>query len=323
MIQIAQFINNDPDEEGGGGVTKEGESYFPLMEVAVTSLLAVGGIATSAAAMVSAAMLKSQYIMAVYIACGVCMVNSFWVTQKQYVLVKYGGLRMMINKMRDELNSLQEGVDILTETVDDLGEEAEGLQDVEQKLDNIARAQGSNTSELISLFNENESLLKNMKLNLREIAVADITEIVLMADRSGDMIIDLKEVTELTLRVQMKLSSHGINLDVNKFKAVVSKDPDISKVLKLVGGIMFDAHAAAGKENNTRNDARQDIDDDEDEEDETTHMFSLQEKFTKGSVGAARGTGTSLSKSTAKVPPRKRREMMRQKQKDAQSHLIV
>eukprot|EP00581_Thalassiosira_minuscula_P005578 CAMPEP_0183736718 /NCGR_PEP_ID=MMETSP0737-20130205/50077_1 /TAXON_ID=385413 /ORGANISM="Thalassiosira miniscula, Strain CCMP1093" /LENGTH=252 /DNA_ID=CAMNT_0025970801 /DNA_START=94 /DNA_END=852 /DNA_ORIENTATION=+ len=214
----------------------------------------------------------------------------------------------------------------MKQTVDDLEEEVAVLHDIEQELDDIAHEQGMNSNEIVSMVNENEHVLKRMKNHLREVALSDVARIVVSSDRNGDMMINLKELNVLTLRIKVQLDAHGVDLDEDRFKAMVRKDNDISHVLKVVGAIMFD-DAIDGKNIDDYADeaqweeARQDnlvgtlglasviarmrrlsskigepIDiGDGDNVVDNTGMFTLQERFTQGSVDIARGTRVSLS----------------------------
>jgi len=320
--QSTETVNTDDSDETT--VIMKADFSFAL---AATALLVIGGVSTSAAAMLSAQTIS------MYVAGGVCILNAPWVAVKQYAIAKVGGLRLGMNQMMGLINLLQEEERILKVTVDDLLEEVECLIDIQKELDDIASEQGYNTDEIVSTVNENESLLKQMQNNLREVAIADITRIVLSSDRDGDMNINLKELNELTLRLELTLKMRGIDLDGEAFKTMVRKDNDISHVLKVIEAIMFEETIDGKEVDEYADEARQDeVRQDDlvgmlaasvigrirrlanstgsDEVDETP-MFTLQDIFTQGSVSAARGTRVSLSKGM-KGPSSRTSQVMRQ-----------
>ena len=71
----------------------------------------------------------------------------------------------------------------------------------------MVEEQGCNTEEVVALVNESEDVLDKMKSHLRELAVADITKIVLRSDISGNMMINLKDLTFVPLQLE-KINIH-------------------------------------------------------------------------------------------------------------------
>lgn len=330
---------DDRKESGNEAVTKKAGP--PTLLGIATALLAVGGLATSFAAIVAV-----QSI-AVYVACGMCILTSPWMAAKQHRIAKEGPrTRHQGNRLREQVNLLTEQERILKATVDDLGEELDCLRDIEKELDGICAEQGLNRTETIALVNENESLLKNLKTCLREIALADITRIILQSDQDGNMNINLKEVRMLTLRIKLSLEQRGIDLDEKAFMALVKKDNDISHVLKVVGAIMFEDESiddqdfgeyvedalqsserqsemvgsmmlASSAFNRMRKLATGSSGEIEDNE---TPMFTLQERFTQGSVDVARGTRVTLSNHS---PPGRTTQVMRQTARSIEASEIL
>ena len=62
--------------------------------------------------------------------------------------------------------------------------------------------------------------------------MTEITRIIFAFDRDVDMTIDLREVDELARQVTSSLETRGIELDIDKFKAMIRMDNNISHVLK-------------------------------------------------------------------------------------------
>lgn len=233
LISRTAISSITPTATDDSGETATAKTEYPLLPTVAHGLLVLGGLATSVVAMVSSPTIS------VYVACSVCMVNSPLVALKQRAIFKNGGLREVINALKGGVGLLQAEVETLVSVVEDLQGEADCLSDIQKQLDDIVREQGSNGNEFISLLKENESNLKKMKNNLRAVALADIAAIFLRADKDGDMTIDFRELNELTLHVQMKLSSHDIDIDTDQFKAMVRKNNDVTNVLKVVEEILF------------------------------------------------------------------------------------
>jgi len=302
ISHTASSISSNAIDDSGETATAKAE--YPLLLTVAHGLLVLGGMATSVVAMVTAPAIS------VYVACLVCMVNSPLVAVKQRTIIKSGGVREAIKLCRVGVGLLQDEADILASVIDDLQGEANSLSDIGQKLDDIVRGQGSNSNEFISLLKENESNLKGMKDNLRAIAVADIAAIFLKADKDGNMTIDSREINELTLRVKTKLSSQGIDIDEDQFKAMVHTNNDVSHLLKVVEEILFaETVYGAGTTEYTREALQEEEEDgvvgglvavgaiaklkrigslaegdDEDAKQDAPPMFSLQEKNVGGRV---------------------------------------
>ena len=81
---ISQQSTNTVDTDDSDETTVIMKEDFPFLLVA-TALLVIGGVATSAAAMLSAQTIS------MYVAGGVCILNAPWVAVKQYTLAKVGG----------------------------------------------------------------------------------------------------------------------------------------------------------------------------------------------------------------------------------------
>ena len=81
---ISQQSTNTVDTDDSDETTVIMKADFSFV-LAATALLAIGGVATSAAAMLSV------HTVSVYVAGGVCILNSPWVAVKQYTIAKVGG----------------------------------------------------------------------------------------------------------------------------------------------------------------------------------------------------------------------------------------
>ena len=252
----------------------------------VVALLLAAGVATSAAAMIAV------HQIVVYVAGALCILHVPLVAETQYRMAKQVGLRAASNSLRQQAHLLKDERTILKDTINDLREEVNSLDGIEEDLNEICIKQGYNCDTMVSLVKENEYTLLQMRKYLREIAMADITRIVMLCDRNNDLRICEKELSDLVLALKIRLEAQGIDLDVDKFKALVRKDDDIAHVITALGKIMFDDEAE--KLDQDRLSAA--ISSCEEEEvNLMTNMFSIQDRYTRGSVAAARGSSVSLS----------------------------
>ncbi|KAL7544161.1 LOW QUALITY PROTEIN: hypothetical protein ACHAWF_010110 [Thalassiosira exigua] len=332
--------------DGDADISREASVANSYFFTAVTALLVAGGVAASIVAIVTV-----QTVI-IYVACGICLINSPWVAVNQYRIVTSSGIRKAMNKMRGSAVLLQAWGKTLNATVADLQEEVDCLRDVEKELDLIAKEQGLSIEEIVSLVNENESVLASLKElpaqssaiqqrmiqcrcdptsssnqstsqdHLRRLSMSDITKIVLSSDKNGDTFINLKELNILTLRIRLNLEVYGVDLDEEKFMAMVRKDNDINHVLKVIAAILFkdkidERDLGDYAEEALQESARQDqlvgslltagsmlgrirrlAKEAEVEDDDDAEMFTLDERYTRGSVDVARGTRITLARGT-------------------------
>lgn len=342
--QSTRTIDTD-DSDDTDTATVANEAGFPSLATAATALLVIGGMVTSVAAMAIAAgaATAASSSIAVYVMGVVCLVDSPWVASKQYQISRNASLRLLVNKLRDRVRLFQQEQQIMEAAVDDLEEEVECMHEIEQELVDMLDEQGYNVDEVVDLVDENESVLKKMKYNLRQVAMADIARIVITSDRNNDFSINLKEIKVLTLRIKFTLAEHGIDLDEGQFMAMVRKDNDVGQVLRVVGAIMFEDEKIDGKDfkdylaESLKHEARQNelvpslmltstiarlkriaedanAQDFDDEEADEMPMFMVQDRYTRGSVDVCRGSRVTLSKNT-KGPRRTDQVMQRTTQR--------
>mmetsp|Transcript_28175 Transcript_28175/g.48610 ORF Transcript_28175/g.48610 Transcript_28175/m.48610 type:complete len:404 (-) Transcript_28175:212-1423(-) len=303
--------DSDSEEDEEEGILLDSAELPPkllgkdIVSTLAVSLLVTGGLAASAAAMIS---IPSAII---FMMGGICIINSPTVAHKHLGIAKNEGLRTSLGNIRKEVDLLTSEIDFLTHSVDDLQAEADVLVGLEQDLQDIATKQGKNVNDLIDLVNENELILSEMKGNLRQTFVAAIAKVVMVSDKDGDMKIDSKELPLLSLRLQIQLEPYGIKLATNKFEAMILEDNDISNVMKFCGDMLFE-----GDSNDSQDDDSVDsevtfdfesfcrtLDDEHDTMtfEEKVGMVTVDEKFSKGSVEVARGKRMTLVRSTGKT----------------------
>ena len=258
----------------------ETEVKLSFIGGAVLFLLAAG-VATSALAMIEV------HQIVVYVAGALSIVNAPIVAVAQYKIAKKAGLRAASNSLRHQAELLKEERRILNDVIHDFSQEIDSLAGIEDDLNEICNKQGYKCDTIVALVKENEDILTKMRRSLRETAMTDITRIVLSCDRNHDMKINERELADLVLALRIRLEVQGIDLDEQKFKAMVRRDDDIANIITVLGENMF-------------HDDEEDFDQDklnsstEGEEESLLSMFVIQDRYTKGSIARARGSSVSL-----------------------------
>lgn len=74
------------------------------------------------------------------------------------------GIRARTNELRDAVELLKEEEQILSAAITDLQEEVDCLCDIQKELQEMVSEQGYNTDQAVSLVNENELVLKKMRV---------------------------------------------------------------------------------------------------------------------------------------------------------------
>lgn len=284
-----------------------------LVSTVGVGVLSVAGLAASLSAMIAFPGA------AVILMGGICIANAPVVAKKHVNIAKGAGVRTSVNMIREEVEFLTNEVKFLQNTIDDLQAEADVLVDVEQKLQKIAKKQGTNANHLVSLVNENELILNKMKMNLKETFVAGVLKIVLRSDADGDMKIDLKELPLLSIRLQLHLDPFGIKLDNHMFENMIKQDNDISNVLKFCGDVLYGDDEDEGSDSDDDSVDSQvtfdfeafckEIDEDSAptmSRKERRSMVTIDDRFSKGSVEVARGNRMTLHKPSNQKDMRKK-----------------
>lgn len=309
-----------PSANSGGGILNKSMTRKDIISTIGVGVLATAGMAASLSAIVAFPGA------AVILMGGICAINSPTVAAKHLSISKSGGLRTAVSSIRGDIKFLKREVDFVEQAVNDLEIETNQLKSVEEKLQAIAWKQGTNVEELVELVNENESILKIMKANLKETFVAAMAAVVIRSDKDGDMKIDVKELPLLSMRLQINLESYGIKLDTRKFEDMIRENNDISNVLKFCGDVLFEGEEKAiGDDDSAGSDVTFDFEsfcntlDDDDYQtkvttDERMTMVSLDDRFSKGSVEVARGHRVTLANKSVQKDVR-RKTMMKEVKK--------
>jgi len=247
----------------------------------VVVLVLAAGVAASAAAMIEI------HQLVVYVSGAFCILNVPLVADAQYKMAKQVGLRVASNSLRQQVELLKEERKILKDEINELKSLVNSLGGIEEDLNQLCEAQGYNCDNMVSLVKENEYALMQMRKCLREVAMVDVTRIVLSHDRNNDRRICEKELSNLVIAMRIRLEAQGIDLDIDKFKAMVRKDDDIAHVIRSLGKIMFDDHFDQDQLSADKPSCE--------EEENLMTMFVVQDRYTRGAVAKARGSFISLS----------------------------
>lgn len=220
--------------------------------------------------------------------------------------------------IREETGYLKIEVDFLEMTVNELQEEANTLKGLESRLQTIAEEQGTNVDSLVELVNENQSILGQMKNNLKQKFAAAVANIVIRSDTDGDMKIDLKELPLLSMRLKTHLEEMGVELDVGMFEAMIREDNDISNAIKFCADILDEDEGGDDDDKSVESEGTFDLEafaQTLDEEGNLTNqkltkkdrltMIRVTDKYTKGSVEVARGGRPTFAKQSHRTHERK------------------
>mmetsp|Transcript_45365 Transcript_45365/g.53118 ORF Transcript_45365/g.53118 Transcript_45365/m.53118 type:complete len:280 (+) Transcript_45365:29-868(+) len=155
------------------------------------------------------------------------------------ILSNNDGMRTILNKLRREANNLGTQNDVLHGEVGKVEEEVNNLERFESNLNDIAASQGYDVKLFMNLVKENKETLAGMKESLQGSVMADVMEMVLVADRDEDFQIDPEEVNALILRMK---NLDGVDFDEGEFRKVVSTQRlDVNFVILLVKDMMDDS----------------------------------------------------------------------------------
>lgn len=150
------------------------------------------------------------------------------VTYKEMKILFLPSLRKKVEQLQDTAELLQSEADILEEEIEYLLDHESRFGNVEQELQEVARAQGSfNSKELVELVRENEVTMDYMRENLRQKVIQDVIGITIRSEKDSNQGIDRVEAKLLALKITVKLEAYGITFDEDKFLQVVALNPTL------------------------------------------------------------------------------------------------
>merc|ERR1719263_1869307 len=109
------------------------------------------------------------------IAGGVCLLTAPTVLHKEFRLSKLPTIRRRVNELRESAKYFKRGVEFLSEERSELELEVQSLQEGNSAMEEIVRVEmGGNVHEMLSLVQENQKILHEMKGLLRQAVVQDL-----------------------------------------------------------------------------------------------------------------------------------------------------
>jgi len=239
------------------------------------------------------------------IAGGVCLLTAPTVLHKEYRLSKLPTIRRRVNELRESAKYFKRGVEFLSEERSELELEVRCLQEGNSAMEEIVRVEmGGNVHEMLSLVQENQKILHEMKGLLRQAVVQDVVKIVIQSDLDKSGIINKKEAQVLAVRLEISLQMYGIVFDTEKFLKVVGLSPSLPSVMRIVKRLLpnegedrqqLERHSvlgASGSSDSKYSSMDSEITDyGDNEEDELLDMFYLpiQDEAKKGCADAITG----------------------------------
>lgn len=220
--QVASEMN-EPSEDG--------------LNISLMALVVYAVCAFSFVVSWGAILLEGQTI--VIIAMLFPIVLAPYAAYQRKILSNNDGMRTILNKLRKEANNLGTQNDVLHREVGKVEEEVNNLVRCESNLNDIAASQGHDVRLFMDLVKENKESLAGMKESLHGSVMADVMEMVLVADRDEDFQIDPEEVNALVLRMK---NLDGVDFDEEEFRKVISTQClDVNFVILLVKDMMDDS----------------------------------------------------------------------------------
>lgn len=220
-------VYSDASKESVASI-KAKQTAMQMIKTAVAYLaLTVGAVASVGAMVIAPAT-------AVFIMGGVCVAHAPYAAYKEYNIIKLPSLRSLNNKLREDANQLEEDVAILSEEIDSLQPEASRAVEAEEQLRDIGGQQHINVDKFVDLVKENDSILTQMRDNLRQRIVQDIFKIVMSSDKNNDGRFCKVETKMLVLKISLQLQQYGVEFDEAKFYKVMSVDPSVARAVMIV-----------------------------------------------------------------------------------------
>mmetsp|Transcript_18865 Transcript_18865/g.39117 ORF Transcript_18865/g.39117 Transcript_18865/m.39117 type:complete len:350 (+) Transcript_18865:211-1260(+) len=204
------------------------QSVMEKLKTALVYFVLIIGAGASVSAFVSAPHAL------VFVAGGLCVAHSPYSAYKEHMMSKIKNLRSMNNKMRELAVRLEGEVDMLSNQIDHLEPEVRRGLAIEKELNIVAQGQRVNVDHLVDLVKQNQSILDQMRDNLRQRIVQDIIKIVLKCDKKNTGRLDKDEAQLLALRIRIQLQEYGVEFDEHKFLHVLSSKPTVPRVIGIV-----------------------------------------------------------------------------------------
>ncbi|KAL7552925.1 hypothetical protein ACHAWF_016175 [Thalassiosira exigua] len=282
------------------------EAKPTAMQMLVTAVVSLG-LAAGAAASVGVIVLNPATI--VYAMAGVCLVNIPVSAYKEYKIVKLPAMRSYINSLEDEAKRLENEVIILAQEIDELEPEVERTHEASEELNKIAVEQHIKVDKIVELVQDNETILSQMRDNVRERIIQEVTKIVMLSDRNGDGKFTQLDTRMMVLKLSVSLQEYEVAFDEDKFYIIMREEPTVMRALKILKRLIPASLPTLF------NDEGSDSSTDEDEDDDAYDMFFMDGDSRLGSSFSTRPSEaparTSLAVDAKKSTSRRSSELRR------------
>lgn len=219
---VATSVNSDDREQGSvEGIVAAGVVAKPTASQMMKSMTALLISAAGMAAAICSFIFAPAII--VYVAGSLCILNFPMVSYKERKILILPSQKKTVAALEDMVEFLKSESGSLEKDIEYMSGYAARFGDVEQELQEVTRAQGSNVDKVIELVRLNEETMDLMKENLRQKVVQDVIGII-MKNGSLSKRIDRVEAKLLALKISVKLEAYGVTFDEDKFLQAVALD---------------------------------------------------------------------------------------------------
>lgn len=219
---VATSVNSYDREQGMEG-TVYGTIVKPTAAQMLKSMTALLVSAAGAVASITSFIFAPAII--VYVAGGICIMNFPMVSYKEKKILMLPSRKKAVDNLHDMAEILKSEADVLQKEIEYMSGCAAGFGDIEQELQEVAQAQGSDVDKLVELVRLNEETMDLMKENLRQKVIQDVIGIIMRNSKDISQRIDRVEAKLLALKITVKLESYGVTFNEDKFLQAVSLNP--------------------------------------------------------------------------------------------------
>eukprot|EP00980_Cylindrotheca_fusiformis_P000415 scaffold101_cov123-Cylindrotheca_fusiformis.AAC.18 len=216
MKESITNVGETPVTDDGEIKGKDSDYLVTGFKTAPFALAVLGLVAIAVIVMISSALFIIDFSSSLIIALGVLAV---WQKNR---LIRLGGLRGNINKLRSMVNEFTLENDKLKSSNDKLEKENSDLSYVTKDIESLADGMGCGVNRLIESIEEMNDIHQQMNHHLERQVMQQVIDIGLKSDRDQDFTINSK--SELK-RLEQRLSSMpGIIFNAENFRKVTKYD---------------------------------------------------------------------------------------------------
>lgn len=192
-------------------------------------------------------------------------------------------IRKRVNDLRADAYRLKKNVEFLIMEKEDLMAEVESLKGANERLEELVNVENrGNVDELVKLVHENQSVLHDMKENLRQVVLQEVIKLVLQCDLDRTSVINKREANILATRLFLSLDVYGIVFDEQKFHRAVGLSPSLPGVMKIVKRLLPDENDRLSSFYNSSHSDSEDEDDESDDDVYDMFYVPMESEFNRG-----------------------------------------